>query len=315
MVVTIGEVMAVANGRPHAPLGVHSDLRLTFAGAEANVAVGLSRLGHPVRLLTVLGDDGFGHTIRRALRGEGVDVSAVQFDASRPTGAMFKDRHFPTEPEVHYYRAGSAMAGATAATFDARLWRDARALFLTGITPALSAGCYALVREVVADAERRQIPVWLDPNYRRKLWDERAFAAAMAELVPHADVVLPGVTEGRIMTGEATVDGIVRALRAAGARTVIVKDGRRAATDGPAGGSVVETPALDAAAVVDPIGAGDAFAAGCLSAYLDGLPPAAWLTRGHVIAARVCLTEGDWEGLPTRAELARFEGRTGEAGR
>ena len=63
MVVTIGEVMAVANGRPHEPLGVGAELRLTFAGAEANVAIGLARLGHPVRLLTVLGDDPFGHVL------------------------------------------------------------------------------------------------------------------------------------------------------------------------------------------------------------------------------------------------------------
>ncbi|MEZ0263293.1 MAG: sugar kinase [Phycisphaerae bacterium] len=312
MVVTIGEVMAVANGRPHEPLGVGAELRLTFAGAEANVAIGLARLGHPVRLLTVLGDDAFGHAIHRALRGEGVDVSAVTFDATRPTGVMFKDRHLPAEPEVLYYRAGSAMAGATAATFDPRGWRDARVLFLTGVTPALSAGCLELVRQAIADARAQSIPIWLDPNYRRKLWDERAFAAAMAEIVPHCDVVLPGLAEGRIMTGEPSVEEIIRALRAAGAKTVVVKDARRAVIEGPAGRAELDAHATT---VVDPIGAGDAFAAGCLSAHLDGLPPAAWLARGHAVAGRVCMTEGDWEGLPTRAELAKFEGRTGDAGR
>jgi 2-dehydro-3-deoxygluconokinase len=64
---------------------------------------------------------------------------------------------------------------------------------------------------------------------------------------------------------------------------------------------------------VDVVGAGDAFVAGYLSARIDGLDVAARLERGTAVAAVAVSTEGDWEGLPTRAELAAFAGDHGGA--
>src|SRR6266480_2988014 len=98
LVVTIGEAMMVFNGPGGVPLGAGTPLQATFAGAECNLAIGLARLGHRVRFLTVLGDDVFGQSIFKTLRGEGVDVSGVQFSKDHPTGVMFKNRHL-REPE------------------------------------------------------------------------------------------------------------------------------------------------------------------------------------------------------------------------
>src|SRR4051812_29831867 len=159
-VVTIGEVMMVFNGPPDAPMGVHSTVCATFAGAEANVAIGLARLGHSARFISAVGDDIFGHAIVRSLRGEGVNVSGVRLSREHPTGVMFKDRHDPERPDVLYYRRGPAFAHTTTATFDPT-WRRAGLIFLTGITPALSAGCAKLLHDIVRDARSHQIPVWL----------------------------------------------------------------------------------------------------------------------------------------------------------
>jgi 2-dehydro-3-deoxygluconokinase len=68
----------------------------------------------------------------------------------------------------------------------------------------------------------------------------------------------------------------------------------------------VHAPAIAIDLMVDPIGAGDGFAAGFLSAHLEGLGPRQCLERGHAIGAMVCQTRGDWEGLPTRAQLDTF---------
>src|SRR6266700_5416608 len=102
MIVTLGEPMMVFNGPPGARIGVGTTMHATFAGAESNVAIGLARLGHEVRFLSVLGDDAFGHTIARSLRGEGVDISGLQFSSEHPTGVMFKNRWPGDEPEVYY---------------------------------------------------------------------------------------------------------------------------------------------------------------------------------------------------------------------
>jgi 2-dehydro-3-deoxygluconokinase len=296
----------VFNGAADGPISVGGSVVATFAGAEANVAIGLARLGHSVRYLSALGDDLFGRAIARGLRGEGVDVSAVKFSAEHPTGVMFKNRWPGDEPEVLYYRRHSAFAHADARMFDAELWRDARVIYLTGITPALSKGCLALMREVLADAKARGIPVWLDPNYRRKLWSADAFRETIAEMLPQVDTVLPGLMEGRLLTGKNEPGEIACALMGMGVTNVVLKAGDGGAMVYTKDGLAAATTMVDIGRVVDPIGAGDGFAAGYLSAHLDGLPAQDSLARAHAVAAMVCITHGDWEGLPDRQQLARF---------
>jgi 2-dehydro-3-deoxygluconokinase len=314
VIVTIGEPMMVFNGPADAPISVGASVAATFAGAESNVAIALARLGHAVRYLSVLGDDLFGRAIARGLRGEEVDVSGLKFSAEHPTGVMFKNRWPGDEPEVLYYRKHSAFAHVDAGTFDAELWRDARVIFLTGITPALSAGCLALMRAVLADAKERGIPVWLDPNYRRKLWSAEAFAATIAVMLPQVDTVLPGLAEGRLLTGKSEPGEMACALMGLGAKNVVLKAGAGGAMVYAKDGLAAAATKMRIGRVVDPIGAGDGFAAGYLSGYLDGLGAQESLVRAHGVAALVCMTHGDWEGLPDRQQLARFV-NGGEANR
>lgn len=313
-VVTIGEPMMVFNGAPHSPVGVRSALAATFAGAESNLAIGLARLGHRVAFLSAVGHDGFGRAITRTLRGEGVDVSGVAVSRAGPTGVMFKDRRDPARPEVMYYRAGSAFSRAGPETFDPAAWQNAGLLFLTGITPALSPSCRALTMRVLQDARHHAVPVWFDPNYRRKLWDEAAFVAAVNGILPYVDTVLPGAEEARLLTGETEPAAVARVLFDRGVKKVVLKAGEAGAYAITADAQA-HCERYDLGGVVDPIGAGDAFNAGYLSAFLDGVPVEDRLLRGHAVAAMVCTTHGDWEGLPTRGELERFVARRGEPDR
>ena len=74
-----------------------------------------------------------------------------------------------------------------------------------------------------------------------------------------------------------------------------------------AGGDVARVPAV-AVTAVDVVGAGDGFVAGYLPGLLDELPPAGKLARGAACGAFAVSTFGDWEGLPTRAELGLLTG-------
>jgi 2-dehydro-3-deoxygluconokinase len=227
---------------------------------------------------------------------------------------MVKNRWPGDEPQVLYYRGASAMAAAGPETFDPAGWREAKVLFLTGITPALSTTCATLIRHIVADATARGIPVWLDPNYRKKLWPAAAhFRDALAHLLPHVDTVLPSLAEGQMLTDKTDPGEIACKLMGMGAKRVVVKGGTRAAAYWPGGSATAD--AVPLSRVIDPIGAGDAFDAGYLSATLDGLAPVDALRRGHAVAAIVCLTQGDWEGLPTRPQLETFVNRHAEADR
>ncbi len=314
MIVTLGESMMVFNGPPAVPISIGTPMQATFAGAESNVAMGLARLGHPVRLLTVLGDDPFGQTIFKTLRGEGIDVTGVQLSPKHPTGVMFKNRWPGHEPEVFYYRNTSAFAHAGAEAFDPALWRDAKLIYLTGITPALSSGCLALFNRVIDDAQALNIPVWLDPNYRKKLWNADEFRQTIAACLPKIDTVLPGLSEAQILTGKSDPGEMACKLMGMGAKTVIIKGGHsKAVAYTTRGAATDEACSLDC--MIDPIGAGDALVSGYLAAHLDNLPLIDCLKRAHASAAMVCMTHGDWEGLPTRGQLERFIGRDSQANR
>lgn len=296
MIVTLGETMFVLNGPPDAPLDIHQAHFSSFAGAESNVAIGLARMGHAVKYLSIVGDDPFGRAIVRQLHSEGVDVSGVRVSKEHPTGLMVKERRPGEEPSVYYYRNTSAFSRASAGTFDPEDWRGAKVIYLSGITPALSDGCRELFVRVIEDAAEHGIPVWLDPNYRSKLWTGERFREVLSPLLGKVNTILPGLAEGQLLTGKQTPGEVACMLMGMGVKNVIVKAGEEGAFAYTARGHA-SARQENLARVVDPIGAGDAFAAGYLAAELEGLSVEECLKKAHAVAARVCLTVGDWEGI------------------
>jgi 2-dehydro-3-deoxygluconokinase len=260
----------------------------------------------------VLGDDLFGQIILKGLRGEGVDTADVQISASGPTALMVKNRRAGGEPVVFYYRRNSAMSLASVATLPRATWGDAQVLYLSGITPALSDSCRAMVKEMVAQAHAAGIEVWFDPNHRRKLWSDEDARRTIMELLPKMAMVLVGTSEAKMLTGLDEPSSIARVILDAGARQVIVKAGA-AGTFYDDGHEQIHTPAFPLERVIDPIGAGDGFAAGVISARLEGLSWREAMRRGNAVGAMVCLTQGDWEGLPTKRELDDFLAKRAEA--
>jgi 2-dehydro-3-deoxygluconokinase len=213
-----------------------------------------------------------------------------------------------------YYRNTSAFAGASVGTFDPALWRDARVVYVSGITPALSASCLELFRFVLTDAKARGIAVWLDPNYRRKLWTPDMFRETLVPLLANVDTILPSLAEGEMLTGKVEPGEVACRLMGMGVANVVIKAGEEGAV-AYTQGETASAPPFGLERVVDPIGAGDGFAAGYLSGWLEGIAVEERLRRGHAVAAHVCLTHGDWEGLPTRGQIEKFLARQVEADR
>ncbi|WP_234995826.1 sugar kinase [Streptoalloteichus hindustanus] len=289
-VVCLGESLAVFVPDAEEP----GRYLLTIGGAESNVARHLARAGLPVRWVGAVGEDDLGRAVLDHLRASGVDVAAVRVDPERPTGLYVK------EPDaggsrMRYYRSGSA-ASALGPDFLATLdLTTARLVHLTGITAALSPSCRALLRTAMDPGRRRSSPlVSFDVNWRPVLWRDQD-ARVLTELANAADVVFVGEDEAEALWGTGDPDR-VRALLPA-PTTVVVKQGARGATL-VEGGTAVFQPAL-AVDVVEPVGAGDAFAAGFLAATLAGAEPAHRLRAGHLLAAAtLCSREDVGDPLP-----------------
>jgi 2-dehydro-3-deoxygluconokinase len=261
----------------------------TIGGAESNVACNLPTLGVHSGWVSAVGDDPFGRAMLREVASHGVDVSACSVDASRPTGLYVKESGAGGSP-VRYYRAGSAASGMGPSLLDRLDLDGVRVLHLSGITPALSDSCLALVRALL-DMPRGDRLISFDVNLRPALWVDRD-PGLLADLAAQADIVLTGDDEAQRVWGTGD-PAKLRALLSQ-PRTLVVKHGERGAT--LVEGEPLFAPALKVD-VVEPVGAGDAFAAGFLAATLRGATPLERLRQGHLQAAVTLLTHDD-VGVP-----------------
>ncbi len=296
-VACVGEPLVLAGGEVELHLaGAQAELHLAgaqaqlhLAGAEANVAAGLVSWGIPASFVGRLGDDGYGDLIRSELTARGVDISAVEIDSSRPTGHYSKD----TAPDEageprsvsRYHRTGSAASAMTPEFLDsaavASAFGRASVVHCSGITPALSDSCRAMMRRLLTDRPGISGLLSFDVNWREQLWPDGDPAEVVA-LANLADVVLVGADEAIRVAG--TDDPVALRRILPNPETLVIKDGAEQALAIDRAGDVIAVPALRVE-VVEPVGAGDAFAAGFLSGVVLGDDPESCLRRGHIGAA------------------------------
>ena len=301
--VTLGEVLAVLRAEHPGPLDRGQPMRLSIAGSESNVAIGVQRLGVPVTFFGRTGDDQLGALARTTLRGEGVRAR-WRVDPARPTGLMLTEQRMGDVRRVRYYRSGSAGGAITPDDLDETVIAGAGLVHVTGITAALSASARDTVHAAVQCARRHSVPVSLDLNYRAGLCPPEQFRSYMEPLLTHVDLVFASLDEARLVLDDAdgaTPAELAREARRGGPAEVVLTDGRNGAwaDDGARG---CFQPACPVTAV-DPVGAGDAFAAGYLASWLRQAPIEERLSAAARVAAFCVATFGDWEGLPATGEL------------
>ncbi|MET0934256.1 MAG: sugar kinase [Mycetocola sp.] len=300
-VVTIGETMALMSTPQFGPLQHSASLDLGIGGSESNVAIGLRRLGTPSTWIGKVGTDSLGDLIEREIRAEGVSVVAVRDDTA-PTGLMVKERRTSADTRVWYYRTGLAGSRLGIGDVDFDLIRTASLVHLTGIALALSPGMADVIFEAARVARDSGVPVSFDLNFRSKLWSQENARDAYRRMLPLADVVFAGDDEAAIAVGPAgSALELAHRISEFGAGEAIIKLGARGAV------AVADGREYTRNAVpiepIDTVGAGDAFVAGYLSERLAGTDIDTRLETAAAVGAYVCLSRGDWEGLPRRDEL------------
>ncbi|HYJ71364.1 MAG TPA: sugar kinase [Actinomycetota bacterium] len=305
----LGETMALLTSAEVGRLRHASSLTLGVAGAESNVAIGARRLGCPAAWVGRVGDDELGELVVSRIRAEGVDVSGVVRDPQAPTSLMLKERRTAAMVRVLYYRRHGPGARLQPGDLDPAQVAAAGVLHVTGITPALSDSARATVDHAVELARAGGVPVSFDLNYRSALWPPDQAAAVLRDLAARADLVFAGDDEAELLGLAGDPADLARGLAELAAGHAVVKLGERgavAAVDGQ-----VHTVDPVPVQAVDPVGAGDAFVAGYLAETLAGRPIPERLAAAAACGAFAVTVPGDWEGLPTRDELAVLGARPG----
>jgi 2-dehydro-3-deoxygluconokinase len=310
--VTFGESMGLVSTSDIGPIDFAAAFRYGIGGAESNVAIGAARLGAPVTWIGRLGCDSTGDMIERRLRAEGVRVHVIRDGGC--TGLMLRHQRVAGHFSVDYHRAGSAATRLCAADIPDGLLACAAILHLTGITPALSESARRAVFDAAERARALGLAICLDVNYRAKLWAPATARPVLRALAERSDILMAGRGEARLLLGDADAGdehALLHRLAALGPSEVIVRDGPRGCS-ALIDGAEFSLPA-PSVIVVDPVGAGDAFAAGYLADRLAEELPHTRLRTAITAGAFAVSVPGDCEGLPRRHELVALGGQPEDA--
>lgn len=299
-VVTFGESMGLLTAEDSRGLEYAAQLRKSFGGAESNLAIGIARLGHSVGWCGRLGNDPLGTMIQKAIRGEGVDVSRSQLADGEPTGLMLRE-NVSGKASVHYYRRLSAASNMKPEHLDEQYIAGARILHVTGITAAISRSGLDTVRRAMDIASAAGVTVCFDPNLRLKLWTLEEARPVLLGLAERCDYFLPGLDELALLYETDDQQQIFDRLRQLKAVSIVKGGPNLTYVVEPE--RTLEVPYFKAEQVLDTVGAGDGFCAGFITGLLRGYSNEEAVRLGNLNGSMVIQAVGDWEALPTRAQV------------
>lgn len=310
-VLTIGEAMAVfASTDMDVSLADARHFTKYLAGAEVNVAVGVSRLGHSVQYVTQIGSDPIGQFIQTELEENKIGTDYVSVTDDYTTGLMFKQKVSDGDPTTANYRKNSAASHYTSGLVDAIDLSDVKVAHITGIFPALSEETLAATQALFDKCTANQdIVKVFDTNLRPALWSSKE---EMIKTVNHfasqAHIVLPGINEGEILMGSRDPEEIADFYlnQSSATHTAIIKLGADGAFIKTKDGLKTIVPGFKVEEVIDTVGAGDGFALGTITGLLDNLSIEEAVRRGNAIGAMAVQAAGDNDGYPTPEELQTF---------
>lgn len=335
-VVAFGEIMLRLSPPGRERLFQSPNLRASFGGGEANVAVSLAALGVDAALVTALPEGPVGEAAIAELRRHGVDTSQIVRSGER-VGIYFVETGSDDRPSVAIYdRARSAISEAESRSFDwDAVFRGADWFHVSGITPALSQNAADICFEAVTAAKRHGVTVSCDYNFRAKLWRYGKQAPeVMRELARLVDVGIANEEDCQRSLGIALQEEPTR-QDAVSSRTldldyygrlcekvleefpnlrcqaITLRTSHSASRNEWSaclcnrGGQFMVGPRYDVAHIVDRVGAGDSFAAGLVYALLNGCTDRQALDFALAASALKHTIPGDFN-LVTLEEVQRL---------
>jgi sugar/nucleoside kinase (ribokinase family) len=275
LIVVVGDlvtdVVAALDGPPAAGTDTGARIRFAGGGQGANTAAWLAAQHAPVTLVAAVGDDEPGRARVAELTAAGVRC-AVRAHPGTPTGTVIVLTHDGERTMINDRGANLLL---TPADIDAALagTPGARHVHLSGY-PLLDPASRAAGLRALAAARAHGLSTSVDAASAGPL---RRAGAAFLDWVRHADLVLANSDEAAVLAGDTDPVAQARALATVATHAVVKRGPEGAVWAGPDG--VFEAAGRPAPAVVDPTGAGDAFAAGLLAAWVDGAAPREALER------------------------------------
>ena len=308
-VLGLGEIMIQLNPLNKGPLRHANAFERHVAGSEANVIVGMSRLGFSAGFITAVGNDEFGKTVISTLRSEGIDTKYVKVKEGYPTTVYFVQRGFPVpaKTDVFYYRKGSSFSMLTPNDIEEDYFKGLDLFHVSGITPALSESCKAATLKAVKLAKENGVKISFDTNIRRKLLPTSGEAlSCLKDFIENADYLITGKGDLDYIFPDLDLnDQLGKLMEIASKQELIVVKMGKSGVSAYVNGELIHSKGY-AVEVVDELGAGDAFDAAFLASMMLGKSVQEALRFGNAAGAIVVGAIGDIEPLPEWEEIETF---------
>lgn len=306
-VILVGEPMGLFSASEYGSLKDVTLFNKSIAGAELNVAIGLSRLNHSVEYITKLGTDPIGQFIVEGIEKENIGSNYITMTDTHPSGLMLKNKVKDGDPTTAYYRKSSAFTTFSKEEVDKIDFSKIKLLHVTGIPPAVSLTVREAVFYLMDKAKSAGVFITFDPNLRPSLWPSvNEMVEVLNDLASYADVILPGVSEGKVLVGSDDIEQIARFYLNKGAQVVITKNGADGAFVSEKGKETIKVKGFKVDKVIDTVGAGDGFAVGVIHGYLKGVSWKKAAFYANAIGALQVQHAGDNEGLPSTEILENY---------
>ena len=313
-VITIGEpLVTFCSKEADVSLTDALEFHKIMGGAELNVAIGVKRLGHSVEYVSRVGEDPMGKYIQKTIASHKVGTKYISYDNTYFTGHQLKQLVTHGDPATFNYRRDSAACHLKAEQIDKIDLSNVKIAHMSGIFPAISDTAEHTFRVFYKKLIAAGKLITFDPNLRPSLWKSKDYMIkTVNELAGMADIVLPGVDEGKILVGSSDPEEIADFyLKGKRTHTVMVKVGSDGVFVKNDQGQKYMVPGFKAEHVLDTVGAGDGFALGVITALLEGKSMKSAAMRGNAIGCMQVQTLGDNDGYPTPEKLAKFYKKEG----
>ncbi|MEO6923798.1 MAG: 5-dehydro-2-deoxygluconokinase [Bryocella sp.] len=285
----------------HVPLEQVRTFSRYLGGSSANMAVGLSRLGAKVGIISALGSDSLSQFLTGFLQKEGVNTSHVQTAPGFLPSLCLTEVSPPDSfPQVFYRH--DAVDTKLDATEDDLAFAATGRMFITNGTSFCASPSRESTYRAMERAKNAGVPVVLDVDFRSMSWRSPAEAGLAIRLaLPFVDVLIANPLELKLATAEDDFEKGVQKVMRAGVPLLLAKLGESGTRAITATETVYLPPyKVD---VCTTIGAGDGFASGFLYGRLQNKSLTDCLHYGNATAAivvsRLCCSEA----MPTLPEV------------
>jgi 2-dehydro-3-deoxygluconokinase len=331
-IVTLGEIMLRLSTASGERLSQADKLTMQYGGAEANVAISLSRFGHSVYFISKVPKNPLGTAVETHMRSHGVHTNYLVKGGERLGTYYLESGVGQRSAQVTYDRKYSSFSNlnATEVNFE-EIFKGASLFHITGITPALSSSLKELTLVALKKAKELGVMTSFDFNYRAKLWNQSEAGETIKPLLPYIDICSCGELDAIYILGmEKEDESLDKATRltnyykrlqelyptikyfSSTFRTVLSASTNELQGNFYTDGKLNQSKIQHIDHIVDRVGGGDAFAAGILHGILEKMPPQQVVSFATAASALKHTIHGDCNLFSEEEILAFAENESGK---